>query len=290
MKMLIFKTTFLFFVGFYFAAHCQIQTIQVKTVGNGSPMLFFPHIGCSSEMWTPVVDYYSKQYTCHVIDFAGFAGLTAIDGNYTQTYVNAVSDYMKTKKIENAIFVGQNYGAFVALKVALHHPDKVSKIVVSDFYPDLKLVLDSAMTAEKLLSIGNAIRQSTLTPTEEVFKSNMKLVAKGMNFIDTTYVETFVDWQARSDRKTLAETLIEQLNESLTDDMKTLKTPVLALHTWYFAKRYRNMPISECQKYLDRLMYKGLPHITHAVTEDAKDFIHIDQPEWFIKTSESFIQ
>lgn len=269
---------------------CNIsaQSIRVTATGKGEPMLFFPHIGCSSSMWDEIVDHYAVQYTCYKFDFAGFAGMPAIEGDYTNAYVKAVSEFIEQKKLSNVILVGQNYGAFVAVKVALANAGNVKKIIASDFYPALKMVLDTAMTEEKLTMIKESVRKSIIGIEDEKFRANQKMVAEGMNFLDTTRVAIFLDWQMASDRKTLAETLCEQLTEDLRPALKSNGIPLLAISTWYFAKTYRNMPESDAPKALDA-MFAGATNVEHALTSETKDFIHMDKPSWYLDVTESFL-
>jgi hypothetical protein len=125
--------------------------------------------------------------------------------------------------------------------------------------------------------------------TTDAFTATQKQTAEMMNFTNAQDVNRFVEWQQKSDRKTLAETLCEQFSGDLLPVLKDNKIQVLVFTTWYFAKKYKNMPISEADKKLKE-MYAETPNITHAVTEEAKDFIAIDQPKWFISEMDKFLR
>ncbi|CAD0004838.1 MULTISPECIES: hypothetical protein [Flavobacterium] len=49
------------------------------------------------------------------------------------------------------------------------------------------------------------------------------------------------------------------------------------------------MPISEANKKLKE-MYGNTPNVTHKVTEDAKDFMATDEPQWFITEMNKFLK
>ena len=110
-----------------------------------------------------------------------------------------------------------------------------------------------------------------------------------MNFTDTTHISRFVEWQMHSDRRTLAETLCEQFGENLLPVLESNEHPILAFSTWYFAKTYKQMPLSEAHTHLAR-MYGKTPRITHAITEKARDFIANDEPEWFVGEMNRFLK
>lgn len=266
------------------------DAIKVTTISKkGTPIIFLPHIGCSSEMWQDIAENYSKNYACYLVDFAGFNGQKPIDTLFTENYVNDLRAFIKKEKLKNVILVGQNYGAFVGVKLASDKSLSIKNIIASDFYPKLSMVLDPAMTAEKLEMMKKGIRKGTMEMTTDAFTATQKQTAEMMNFTNAQDVNRFVEWQQKSDRKTLAETLCEQFSGDLLPVLKDNKIQVLVFTTWYFAKKYKNMQISEADKKLKE-MYAETPNITHAVTEEAKDFIAIDQPKWFISEMDKFLR
>lgn len=267
----------------------QNPAIKVSKISDsGTPMLFLPHIGCSSDMWKEIAEYYSKTNSCYLFDFAGFDTIPAIEERYTEKYISAISDYIVKNNLTRAILIGQNYGGFVAIKTAQNKTLNIKAIVVSDFYPKLSMVLDSAMTKEKMTMVKEAIKKSIIEPDSLTFASYQKQMGEGMNLIDTTKVLDFVRWQSNSDRNTLAETLSEQLDADLIPELETNDIPLLVFNTWYFAKTYQNKPISEATKSMEK-MFPNSKNITFAITEDAKDFMAMDLPDWFIKEMDTFL-
>ncbi|CAM3527089.1 alpha/beta fold hydrolase [Aequorivita lipolytica] len=267
----------------------QNPAIKVSKISDsGTPMLFLPHIGCSSDMWKEIAEHYSKTNSCYLFDFAGFDTIPAIEELYTEKYISAISDYIVKNNLTRAILIGQNYGGFVAIKTAQNKTLNIKAIVVSDFYPKLSMVLDSAMTKEKMTMVKEAIKKSIIEPDSLTFASYQKQMGEGMNLIDTTKVLDFVRWQSNSDRNTLAETLSEQLDADLIPELETNDIPLLVFNTWYFAKTYQNKPISEATKSMEK-MFPNSKNITFAITEDAKDFMAMDLPDWFIKEMDTFL-
>ncbi|MWB93071.1 alpha/beta fold hydrolase [Flavobacterium sp. GA093] len=266
------------------------KAIRVKEMGKkADAIIFLPHIGCSSEMWQEIAKNYSKNYTCYLVDLAGFNGQRTIDTLYTENYVNDLRVFIKKEKLKNVILVGQNYGAFVAVKVASDKTLSIKCIIASDFYPKLSMILDPAITSEKLEMIKKSIRQVITQSDEATFMASQKQTAEMMNFTHREDVNRFVQWQQKSDRKTLAETLCDQFSGDLLLELKENKIRMLVFTTWYFAKKYKNIPISEAQKKLNE-MYGETPNVVHVVTDQAKDFIANDQPQWFIGEMDKFLK
>lgn len=286
MKRLYFLSTLLF-LSIYVSGQTAIKITPISKTGN--PIIFLPHIGCSSEMWQEIAKNYSKTYSCYLIDFAGFNGQKPLDSAYTKNYVNDLRTFIQKKNLKNVILVGQNYGAFVAIKTALDKRLDIKSIIASDFYPKLSMVLDPKMSPEKLELMKKAIREGIMHSDETTFIKNQKQTAEMMNFNKIEDVNRFVQWQLHSDRRTLAETLCDQFEGDLLLELKENKIPLLAYTTWYFAKKYKNIPITEADKKLNE-MYAGTPNVTHVVTEEAKDFIAMDQPKWFIQEMDKFLK
>lgn len=274
------------FTGFTFAQNA-VRFTQLSKKGN--PIIFLPHIGCSSEMWKDITAHYQKTNAVYLADFAGFNGEKAVKTAFTDSYVNDIQKFIKTNKLKNVILVGQNYGAFVAVKTAQDKGLKIKAIIASDFYPKLSMVLNPDITPEQLEQMKNGIRKGTLEMDAEAFATTQKQTAEMMNFNKAEDVVKFVEWQRKSDRNTLAETLCEQFSSDLRPMLETNKIPMLVFTTWYFAKTYKNMPISEAGKKLKE-MYGNTPNVTHTVTEEAKDFMASDQPDWFITEMDKFLR
>lgn len=284
----------LLFTGFTFAQNSvrisKLNAVRFTQLSKkGNPIIFLPHIGCSSEMWKEVAAHYQQTNAVYLADFAGFNGETPIKSAFSDSYVGDIQQFIKNNKLKNVILVGQNYGAFVAVKTAQDKDLKIKAIVVSDFYPKLSMVLSPDITAEQLEQMTSGIRKGTLGMDAEAFAATQKQTAEMMNFTKPEDVAKFVEWQRKSDRNTLAETLCEQFSTDLRPMLETNKIPILVFTTWYFAKNHKNMPISEADKKLKE-MYGNTPNVTHAVTEEAKDFMASDQPQWFITEMDKFLK
>ena len=82
------------------------KAIRVKEMGKkADAIIFLPNIGCSSEMWQEIAKNYSKNYTCYLVDLAGFNGQRTIDTLYTENYVNDLRVFIKKEKLKNVILV-----------------------------------------------------------------------------------------------------------------------------------------------------------------------------------------
>ena len=151
------------------------------------------------------------------------------------------------------------------------------------------MVLGKDLSSEKLDSYITSIKQTTITADSASFASYQKQMATGMNFMDSSFVQLFIEWQMTSNRETLAGTLVEQLRSDLLPFFENNHIPTLVFSTWYFAKTYKNMPLTDAEKTLAD-MYPNAKNVHHTVTEKAKDFIACDQPVWFTTQVDHFLK
>ena len=96
-NLIILMTAVLLFLSLKISA--QNPAIKVSKISDsGTPMLFLPHIGCSSDMWKEIAEHYKKTNSCYLIDFAGFDTMKKIEKPYTEKYVEAISNYIKNQR------------------------------------------------------------------------------------------------------------------------------------------------------------------------------------------------
>jgi pimeloyl-ACP methyl ester carboxylesterase len=107
----------------------------------GHPMVLLPGFGANSAMWFPNIPALSRQYRVYAIDTNGQPGrsipaekLTA--QNSSQWLVEVIDGL----GLERAIFVGVSLGGWLALHLAIEHPERTSRVVL----------LDPAATFEKM--------------------------------------------------------------------------------------------------------------------------------------------
>lgn len=281
------KHTLLFLLAFTVATvSAQTPAAQITVIGKGKPVLLIPHIGCPPEMWIGVTEELAKKNTCHVVSLAGFAGTVPIDSAYTKRYIHFIQQYLQTKKLAEVTVVGMNYGGFLALQLAQH--PSVGKLVVIDTYPFLAQVLNPKATQQDADTYASQMKAGYLAPNEKDFEAIVYQNGKAMITNDTIKAKMYARWVAQSDRKTIATALADQMATDLRPSLTSIKVPVLIVGTWYFGKTYKNMPIEEGYR-MHEEFYGVLPNHTVRLTETAKDFMHWDDPDWFLNELSLFM-
>lgn len=121
-------------------------SFKIAIKGEGQPIILIPGLSCSGEVWHETVERYKKDYKCHVLTLAGFAGQPPIQSEkFLETVCDELASYIRQQKLNKPIVVGHSLGGFVGMWLGAKEPDLVGALVIVEkLQPDL-LFLDIQM-------------------------------------------------------------------------------------------------------------------------------------------------
>lgn len=93
--------------------------------------LIFLHgaIGAASQL-EPLAALFRSTHDVHLLNFSGHGGIPFHAESFSiKGFAQEVIHYMETKELEKVDIYGYSMGGYVALFLALHHPNKVGKII-----------------------------------------------------------------------------------------------------------------------------------------------------------------
>ena len=106
--------------------------INVSGSQTAPPLLLLPGNFTSSTTWFHNVARLSQAYCVYAIDTLGDVGKSIPEcllANRSD-YANWVNEILTDLKISKATLMGLSYGGFLSVNFALHHPDKVHRLVL----------------------------------------------------------------------------------------------------------------------------------------------------------------
>jgi pimeloyl-ACP methyl ester carboxylesterase len=120
------------------AKKCTVSSITTEqgilhyeVYGRGRPVILLHGWLGSWELWQETMTYLGSYYRTYALDFWGFGesgnkrpSFSVID------YVSMVNQFMEQLGILRAPLVGHSMGGTVSLKMAIDHPERVTKVVV----------------------------------------------------------------------------------------------------------------------------------------------------------------
>lgn len=100
--------------------------------GNGDPLVLSHGSPTSSFLWRNMMDALSEHGRIIALDLPGFGySDPPKDGDYTiANYARILESFLEALSVEEATILCHDYGGPIALAYALHHPEKVQRLVI----------------------------------------------------------------------------------------------------------------------------------------------------------------
>ena len=77
------------------------KAISVTKSGTGSHIIFLPGFTVPGSVWQETIKNLDKSYTSHLVSYAGFDGLKAIDTPWYDAIKKQLADYIRNEKLSN---------------------------------------------------------------------------------------------------------------------------------------------------------------------------------------------
>src|SRR5580698_2939866 len=107
------------------------DTVNAAVSGEGPALFLFHSLLSDRASFDAIAPQLSKTHRVIVPELPGFGGSKAVSGGLAAT-----ADRMAEAVIEagsrDAIVLGNGYGGFVALQMAIRHPDLAGKLILAD--------------------------------------------------------------------------------------------------------------------------------------------------------------
>lgn len=146
--------------------------LYYEIYGSGQPLILLHGSGGSIRNARPKIDYFKKNFRVIAIDSRAH-GKSTDDTSKPLTYVQMAEDIhalLDSLKIKDAFVFGQSDGGILGLLLAIHHPDKVSRLATfgANLFPGKKAVFDE---------VDQLVRDSLKTTKNEHLRRLYSLLA-----------------------------------------------------------------------------------------------------------------
>lgn len=264
------------------AAH---PSFRVRVVGQGRPLLLLAGLGCSGAVWDQTVARYSRNYQCHVVSLAGFAGNAPIAGQPIARARQELLAYVQQQQLRKPIVVGHSLGGFLALALAAEAPAQFSQVVVLDALPFGAAAAQPELTEAQVRQASpspDALgQQFAALPPAQFAQVQRQLLAPAV--ADTARLRQLLAERRQSDPATLGRALAEMLQTDLRPQLTHLTMPVLVLGCDATARLLKPAATTaECRQ-LYATQYAGTPCLTLVMSPTARHFLQYDAPEWYFQ-------
>ena len=258
----------------------QKSAIRIEVTGNGSPVVFLPGFGCSGQVWNKIVDGLKKDHECHLITYAGFDGVPAIDTLWLSTVEQSIQQYLADKHLDRVTIVGHSIGGTFGLMLSAAPQSKVAQLVVVDMLPCIGLVMIPNFKPE-YVTYDNPYNKRLLALNNTDFKAMQKQMTATM-CSDTLQQKQIVDWMMMADRKTYVYGYTELMRLDLRDTLKSIEQPVLLLAAGKYPTKEQILKTYDDQ-------YLNLKNKTLKFVDSSSHFVMYDQPQKLSEEITNFI-
>jgi len=101
--------------------------------GEGPPLVFIHGLGAESLNWVPAMLDMHGHFHVYAIDLLGHGDTEKPDIAYSiEQQSEMLRQFLATQNIKSADLVGVSMGGWIALKLAIEHPEVVNRLVVAD--------------------------------------------------------------------------------------------------------------------------------------------------------------
>lgn len=108
--------------------------IYYEETGAGAPILFLHEYGGDKRSWEPQVRHFSRDHRCIVMCSRGYppSDVPEDESLYGQDHANADAvAVLDAAGLAEATVIGLSMGAYTGLRLAIHHPDRVTALVAA---------------------------------------------------------------------------------------------------------------------------------------------------------------
>ncbi len=150
---------------------------RVIEYGSGDPLILIHGNGGHAEAYARNLHRLGSKYRAMAIDLLwhGLSGKPDWEPDMVPTYARQLLDLMDSEGIEKAHFEGESLGGWVALWMALNHPDRVGKLILNT---NAGIKFKPTSVSEDLKGGPQALRERSIAafsnPTRETIRRRIE--------------------------------------------------------------------------------------------------------------------
>lgn len=103
-----------------------MNRIHINIVGEGHPIILLHGWGWSGDIWQGIIPDLADNYQLFLVDLPGFGKSALFSDDYE--FGQIIPALLKLLPL-NAIWIGWSMGGLFAYWVAIHHPERVSRLI-----------------------------------------------------------------------------------------------------------------------------------------------------------------
>ena len=245
-----------------------------------------PGLSSSGAVWNDTVAHLKAKYQCHTLTLAGFAGQPRLgDGPFLQTVRDAIVKYIGDNNLKQPMIFGHSLGGHMALWIASEHPNLTGPLVIVDSLPHLGAMMFPDPSSLRKQAEG--MRMMIAAQSKEQYGNYVKTSGMLKSIVGDKGLPTVTEWSLQSDPVAIANAMFDLYTTDLREAVANIKSRTLILSSWIgykdFTTREKTLEVYETQ-------FVKLPTRTIKMSDTARHFIMLDDPEWYLMQLDTFLQ
>ena len=266
-------------------AAATMNSISVEETGSGDPIVFLPGLGCPGSVWKAVAALLPGRRKI-LVSIHGFGGVPGRQTDFAAVR-DSVAQLIREKHWHNVLLVGHSFGGDLALSLAAHNPGLFARVVILDAYPFPAAMLKPGLTAEEARGMAQPLRAMLMSLSDEQWRAQQAQMLRMMITSDQNY-RTVLEWMVVSDRTTVAEAQFEAVSTDLRPLLPRIECPLLVLGSWR-GRESMGFSHASVETALTE-QYRGAPRCRIEISDSARHFLLLDDPDWVARRIASFIR
>jgi len=266
------------------------KTFKVFVSGHGQPAIFIPGLACPGSVWDTTVAHYEGTFECHVVSIDGFGKIPPTDlGSEPLLPLvrEELATYINEHRLEKPVIVGHSLGGFVALDLAIHHPDLPGELVIVDSLPFLLAAIQPDATVESARKAAQMASSSFQHMDRATYSKMVRGGPNGSTMATKDKdLERIVNWGVASDGATVAKAMTELYTTDLRRGISKISCPTMVIGTWLGYAPYSSHAHAE-EVFSEQ--YRPLKGARIEIVDTARHFVMLDDPEWLFEKMDSFL-
>ncbi len=259
-----------------------VRTRYAQAGSPDAPALIMLHgTGGTWEAYMATLGPHSEHFNCFAFDFVGSGYSEKPPHDYEiADYVNQVIGFMDAVGVKRASVIGISLGAWVAVRFASTHPDKVHKVTLN---APFGLADDAEEIGGIIKRRGKAYDDPSWQNIKAIFDSLMYRPEKRIDDLIALRQATY----RQPDAKAAAEHVLAVLgpkylhkNLITEEECRGIRAPVLVVESLKDRPLFLNTA---------RRMLELLPNVSHLQLNDVGHWPQFEAPEQFNKANIDFL-
>lgn len=265
-------------------------SLQYKKIGQGFPLIILHGLYGSGSNWLSIARELSSMAEIYLVDQRNHGDSPHNQAHSYPDLMNDLIRFMDEQEIRQAIVLGHSMGGKVALWAAIHHPERISRLIIADISP---LAYDASHPSrksmgghQKILSILAALEPEkfrNLREIDQALEKNLPEKALRQFLLKNLEKSDLGNYSWKINLSALAENL-----DKMAAGIDPSGIPMEGIRQFpvLFIKGENSDYI---QKEDERAIRRIFPLASIIGLKNAGHWLHAEQPELFVRTVKRFI-